>query len=269
MELVYEDPATGFRAEKTMTLAPNAQSQHWKLRFGETTQKTYRSRMTYFLPNNVRVQTDWQQSEPITTESDSLVIHSPFRGQIGVRVVPVLDTNAITEADLELLYRDADSGYEHRQSISLPGGGVLTGQTLTIPTIAADPVGATTTTTVVRNDGSVFAGDPTPVPDDRVVILSDGLGRTTRIKVQLAGTDLASAGLVAVRVRLAGSGEDGDRDEAFFAIADTGPKTVALVQPGDGPLTYAYEVIGYTTTGIPRPGVSGETSDRTLVLPLP
>ena len=34
-------------------------------------------------------------------------------------------------------------------------------------------------------------------------------------------------------------------------------KTVALVQPDDGEFSYSFEVEGYTTAGLPRPGVSG------------
>jgi hypothetical protein len=270
VELEYQDPATGFRAARTMTFAPGGVSQHWKLRFGETTQKVYRYRITYFLPDNVRVPTDWVTSSPITTESDSLVLHSPFQGLIELRVVPLLDPATILEADLDIVYREPATGYEKRQTLTLPGGSPLAGQTLRVPTLSATPVGLTTTATVVRTDGSVFQGQPTNVQaNQRVLLLSDGVGSTHRIMVKLPIADLASTGLLAVRVRLAGPGPDGDRGEALFTAGDPGPHTVTLVQPGSGVFTYTYEVEGYTTVGLPRPGVNGTGSDTALILPLP
>jgi hypothetical protein len=268
VELVYHDPGSNFRAARTMTFLPNDAGKHWKLRFGETADKTYRHRLTYFLANNVRVQTDWVQSEPVTTESGSLVVHSPFRGQFEFRMVPVLDPAAIIEADVDVLYREGD--YERRQTVIFQGGGSpLAGQTVTVPTITAQPSGVTTTTTVVRADGSVFQGQPTQVPPERRVIVSDGAGQTHRVTVQLPAGDLAAAGLMGLRVRLRGEGEQGDRDEVFFAPGDPASKFVGLVQPDDGSFTYAYEVEGYTTAGLPRAGVSGTSSDLKLVVPLP
>lgn len=270
VELVYEDTSTGFKAAKTMTLAPGEPGQHWKLRFKETNQKTFRSRVTYFLENNVRVEGEWVQSEPITTEAGSLVVNSPFRDQIDVRVVPLLDQANLVEATFELVYSEADTGYEHRASAMFNAADVMAGQTFTIPTIAENPQGITTTTTVVRADGSVFAGQPTALAEGvGVVVVSDGVGTTKRVKVKLASTDLAAAGLVAVRVRLVGDGDVGDRDEAFFEVGAPGDQVVSLVQPSEGELGYSYEVIGYTTNGLPREGVKGSSLDQTLVVPLP
>jgi hypothetical protein len=55
----------------------------------------------------------------------------------------------------------------------------------------------------------------------------------------------------------------------FFAPGDTPTRTVALVQPDDGDFSYSYEIEGYTTAGLPRPGATGSTGDRVLVVPLP
>lgn len=270
VELVYEDTASGFRAARTLSFGPTDSSQHWRLRFGETVSKTYKYRITYFLPNNVRLQGDWLESEPVTTEAGTLIVHSPFQGQVVLRVVPVLDPASIIEADLDVVYTDPAGGYEQRQSITLPGGAPITGQTLTFPTLSAAPTGVTATTTVVRNDGSVFQGSPTQVLGEQaVLVLSDGAGSTHRIGVRLANSDLGTAGLAAVRVRLAGPGADPDRAEVLFTPSDAGAKTVALVQPGQGVFQYSYEVEGYTSDGLPKPGASGQSADLTLILALP
>ncbi|HMR48571.1 MAG TPA: hypothetical protein PKE40_03975 [Arachnia sp.] len=270
VELVYENPATGFKAAKTMTFAPTDSGKHWKLRFEEGDEKVYRYRVVYFLARNVRIEGPWTRSEPITTEAGSLVVQSPFRNELSLRVVPLIDAASIVDASLEVIYREPDTGYEHRESIVYSPAASVAPQTIAIPTIAANPQGITTTTTVVREDGSVFAGEATPLtPDQRVVIVSDGVGVTKRITVQLASQDLAGAGLIAVRVRLVGEGENPDRDEAFFDAGAPGSQVVALVQPAEATFGYDYEVIGYTTAGLPREGVRGTSSDQRLVIPLP
>lgn len=268
VELLYEDGPTGFKAARTMTFEPGAAGQHWKLRFGESASKTYQYRLTYFLPNNVRVTGEWVTSEPVTTEAGSLVVHSPYRGEVDVRVVPVLDPSLIIEADLDVFYKEADSGYERRQSVTLTGGVATAGQTVTVPTLAATPAAVLTTTTVIRQDGSVFQGVPTAVPPERVVLLTDGPGLPFRMTVKL-GSDLAAAGLAGLRVTLRGEGENGDREEVFFGPQDPPTRSVALAPSGEGDFKYSYEVEGYTTAGLPRPGVGGTTDVRTLVVPLP
>jgi hypothetical protein len=102
-----------------------------------------------------------------------------------------------------------------------------------------------------------------------LVIVSDGVGQSHLITVRLPSGDLGAAGLMGVRVRLRGEGEQGDRDEVFFAPGDPASRIVGLVQPDDGSFTYAYEVEGYTTAGLPRAGVSGTSSSAELVVPLP
>ena len=63
-----------------------------------------------------------------------------------VRVVPLLDPTAIVEANVDLVYREQETGYERRDLLTLQGGatGPLVTQALKIPTIAARPVGSPT-----------------------------------------------------------------------------------------------------------------------------
>jgi hypothetical protein len=268
VELVYEDPGTGFKAARTMNFVPGDPSQHWKLRFKETNLKTFKSRVTFFMENNLRVEGAWVQSEPITTESGSLVINSPFRNEISVRVVPMLDQQDIADASVELVYREDDTGYEHRASIAYTPADAPTVQVVRIPTISPTPDGVIVTKTVVRADGSVFAGEPETVTGTATAtIVSDGPRDVRKIKVKLASNDFAAAGLIAVRVRLVAAVEDGDRDEVFFAGA-VAEETVTLALPDEGH-TYSFEVIGYTPLGVPRVGLTGTTADNPLVIPLP
>lgn len=268
VELVYEDPDTGFKAARTMTFVPGDPSQHWKLRFKEANLKTFKSRVTFFMESNLRVDGAWVLSNPITTESGSLVINSPFHNEISVRVVPMLDQQEIVDASVELVYKEDDTGYEHRASIAYTPADAPAVQVVRIPTISPTPDGVIVTKTVVRADGSVFASEPeTLTGTATATIISDGPRDVRKIKVKLASNDFAAAGLIAVRVRLVASGENGDRDEVFFA-GDVGEETVTLALPDDGH-TYSFEVIGYTPLGVPHLGLTGTTGDNPLVIPLP
>jgi hypothetical protein len=272
VDLAYEDPVAGFSASQTYDFKPGDPSEHWRLRFGESRQKVYRYRITYLMPGNVRYGTSWVTSEPVTAEAGSLVINSPFRGQLALRVVPVLDPAQVIEADVALVYREDDTGYERRKVLTYTGGGgPMTSQAVQFPTLAADPAGVTATVTVVRADGSVFEGPPTKVPAETSVLpVSDGVGAVHRISVRLADADLAGAGLVAVRVRLDGVGDGADHAEVLFSLGQSGSATATLVQPlGGAPFEYLYEVIGYTRTGLPVEGATGRSSDTVLILALP
>jgi hypothetical protein len=269
VELVYEDPGTGFRAARTLTFGPGDTSKLWKLRFGETGQKTYRYRITYFLLDNFRVQGDWVTSEPVTAESGSLVVHSPFGRPRSLRVVPLLGTDAIIDANLDVIYREDDSGYEHRQAITLARGDSVASRTIVVPTLSETPGSLTVTTTVVRADGSTFQGQPITVPPEQAVVtLSDGPGHTHLVLVRLPPADLAAAGLIAVRVRLTGPGDNPDRDEALFRAGGPTEKEVAIVSASPDQ-SYRYEVEGYTTGGLPVPGATGTSTADELIIALP
>ncbi|QJP16072.1 hypothetical protein G3545_21965 [Starkeya sp. ORNL1] len=267
IELDYDDPTAGMRATRTVVLTADQPSFIWRLRFAEGQSKTFRYRITYFLPNNVRYRTDWVASEPITTESASVVVNSPFQGQLALRVIPVLDPLQIIEATVDLVYTDSANGFEQRRQVVFTGGQAFAGQAVNLPTIASSPDGLTATTTIVRMDGSTFIGEPVPVRDR--VLVSDGLGETRRIQVELTGTDFNAAGLVAARVRLRGPGETPDEADVIFRPSDFAAKTVALVQPIDGPFRYSYAVEGYTRDGVPRAGAHGESGDLRLFVGLP
>jgi hypothetical protein len=281
IELDYTDEAAGFSAQRTFMLNPGAPSTHWKLRFGETTQKQFRYRLTFFLTGNVRYETDWLASQAVTVEEAGLVITSPFKGAIEVRLVPLLAPAEIVEANVDLLYKEADTGYERREHATFSGTGFgasspttnkFDSVLLTIPTLAENPTGFTYDLVIVRSDGSVFESDSQPLTaDTRVVPVSDGIGKTHRIRVQLPDKNFSASGLAAVRVRVRGNGDDPDSSEALFTASSTDDRAVVLVQPDGtgGPFSYHWEVEGYSQAGLPVPGRSGDSADPTLVVPLP
>ncbi|WP_370942047.1 hypothetical protein AB5J62_23360 [Amycolatopsis sp. cg5] len=263
LELEYVNGA--FADRRTLVLKPG-ESRHWRLRLSESASKVYRYRATYFLPGNVRYRTDWVTSEPISTESSSLVINSPFVGEAVVKLYSMLDPSTIIEAMVDLTYTEAQTGYTRTNQITVPGGTPFSSLTVKFPALLNPPAKVIATPTIVRTDGSVFEGEPTPVTG--AYVLTDGVGVAHKLNVSLASGDLTGAGLVAVRVRLRGLGAGGDDAEVLFRPSAPTTVPVTLVQPGAA-LQYAYEVEGYTTKGLPRPGQRGETSVNTLIVGLP
>jgi hypothetical protein len=270
VELVYDDPALGMHAERLCVFQPGGPSQRWKLRFGEGAARGFRYRITYFLRDNVRYQTDWIDSGDDTTEAVNIVINSPFRDKLRVPVTSLLDNAEVIEASVDIIYREPDLGYERRERVLFGSGQTdpSISRTVEIPTLSADPVGVTYSVSVVRTDGSVFEMPPTESPKDRRLIVSDGAGQTRIIKVELVNPDLAGAGLAAVRIRVRGLGDDADSDEVLFRASDTAPKTITLVQP-TAVEEYHFEVEGYTPLGMPRAGAAAQSRDRTLMVVLP
>ncbi|HSF43239.1 MAG TPA: hypothetical protein VLT87_25790 [Thermoanaerobaculia bacterium] len=267
VEMTYEDAANDFETQKTFVLRPGSQaSARWQLRLSDPRLRTYRYRLTYFLKDGVRYQTDWQ-----TSEDPSLVINDPFEGSLKLRLVPLLDPAALLEANVNLQYEEAATGYERRVQALFAGGAPLTSQAITIPTLAKDPSDFSYDVTVIRQDGSVFeSGTITSAADTKAIVISDGAGTTRRIKVKLVNPDLASANLAAVRVNVVGPGENPDTAEALFTAGQVIDQTLTLVQPDEGgTFTYSYSVTGYTRQGLPLAGQTGGSSSLNLLIPLP
>ena len=266
VELRYEDPPNAFETVKTISLKPGDAGARWQVRLSDRNQKSYQYRLLYFFADGLRYQTQWQPSE-----DPALVINEPFQNKIKARLVPLLDPNNLVEADVNITYEEADNNYRRTEQKVFTGGAPLTSQEVVIPTLAPVPAGFTYDVTVIRADGSVFTGDPqtiTTIP--ATLVVSDGEGKTTRLKVKLANSDLASANLVAVKVQVEGTGENADSAEALFTPSATADQTLILVQPGGAePLRYAYRITGYNGRGIPVPGASGEDTSLNLLVPMP
>ena len=271
VDLVYDDPAVGMRAERSFTFRPGDPSKSWKLRFPESARHRFRHRVTYFLIDNMRHQTDWVESGEITTEALSLIIPGPFLNTMEISVLSLLDPTRILDATVDVLYADPARGYERRERVVYgpDSGDPSRKREIVIPTLDPVPRGVTYSVTVVRSDGTILEVPATEIAPGRKIIVSDGVGETRIIRIELADTDLEAAGLAAVRVRVRGKGEDADEGDVLFRPGDNTPKTVMLVQPVDGAFSYTYEVEGYTSLGVPRAGARAETGDMELVLGLP
>jgi hypothetical protein len=128
---------------------------------------------------------------------------------------------------------------------------------------------------ILRADGSVHAPGPVTVPGEtKAVVISDGVGSTHRIRLQLANADLASADLAAIRVTLGVDGiegDDGDSAEVLFTTSATEEQALTLVTPNSNGrrFSYAYETVGYDLDGLPITGSSGRSSAAKLIVQTP
>lgn len=271
IDLVYDDPAVGMRAERSMTFKPGDPTKNWKLRFPEGAIHSFKHRVTYFLDDNMRHRTDWIESGAITTEAISLIIPGPFLNTMKIPVLSLLDPASIIEASVDVLYVDAARGYEWRgRTVFGPDSqNQSRSREISIPTLDPMPHGVTYSVTVVRADGTVLEVPSREIRPGEKIMVSDGVGQTRIIRIELANTNLEAAGLVAVRVRVRGQGEEADHDDVIFRPGDISPKSVMLVQPIEGAFTYSYEVEGYTAFGVPKAGVRTDTQDLKLVVGLP
>ena len=266
VEMRYQDITDDFEALRTFTLLPGSSGERWRLRLSNVAATTYNYRLNYFFKNGLRYSTTWQESS-----DPSLVVNDPFHGSINLRLVPQFDASEVMEAIIDLHYEETDNGYEHHEQIIYTASEPFRSKSIKIPTLSATPSGYSYELTVIRNDGSVFESGPIQTPvEDTVIVVTDGPGRTQRIKVQLANPDLTSTGLSAVRVELTGMGNPPDRAEALFTASQTMPQVITLLAPSDNqPLTYHYQVTGFTRQGLPISGQSDDESLFNLLVALP
>jgi len=260
VEVAYADTANDFTASTTFVLHPGDPVVTWKLRLSDPTQRSYSYRCTYVFKDNVKYTGAW-----VTTADSSLVVNDPFTNVMNLRFVPVLDPTNLQEADVAIVYSEADTGYEHRAMVTFAPP-TLTSALVTIPTLAAQPTGFSYTTTIVRADGTV--NTPTAVnatADDTAVPVHDGDGTTHRINVQLVDTTLG--GLLAIKVDL--TGPDGDFAEVIFTPAGNASQKVTLVAAVGVPWAYTYTVTGYTAKGLPMKGDARATSEPQLLVRTP
>jgi hypothetical protein len=268
-ELHFESVITGFDANKTLIFQPGGPSQHWRLRIDKQDKPEYRYRLLYFLSGGLRYQTDWQ-----TSDNPSLVINSPFQNGLQITLFPLLDPNAVLEADVVVTYSEAGTGYSRTEQRSFAGGAPMPRQDVTIPTLVSQPAKFTYQVTVIRGDGSTFESGPVEVPlvSTRMTLpIMDGVGKLSRVRVRLASSDLNSANLSAVKVLLTGPGDNPDTAEVLFVPSDTADRNITLIEPPDqpSPLAYKYKVTGYDKRGIPVAGDSGQDTSATLIVRLP
>jgi len=206
----------------------------------------------------------------VETDSGTLLVKNPFQNQLALRVVPILDVANLQEADVEIVYTEADTGYEARVPLTFDPSAIAA-RPVVIPTVAKVPVGYNYTTTIVHQDGSIV----NPITQaktfgDTAVAVTEGAGAAHRIKVALPDPNLAGAGLTAVKVVVWGQGDAPDVAEAVFTPSATAEQSVLLLQPDDGAAwAYNYAVTGYTALGVPRAGVSGVTSAQKFLVQLP
>lgn len=261
IDVWYQDANDSFINKQSFLLKPGDPSTHWRLRLTSAEQRTYQYRITYFFPNNLQHQTDW-----VSTDSRSIVVNDPFQGSLDLRLVPLLDAGSLIEADVDLTYREADTGYTRNLHQTFTPDN-LKAQAISLPTLAKIAAPYTSSITVIRSDGSTFTSQPT-TSSSPVLIISDGVGKIHAIQVHLPSKDLGN--LAALKVDFTGSGDDPDFASVLFTPSQVNDRTVYLVQSGKTTaFSYTYKVTGYTQHGQPIAGDSGTATGSSLVVKMP
>jgi hypothetical protein len=261
VDVWYQDPNDGFINKQSFLLKPGDPSTHWRLRLTATEQLAYQYRVTYFFADNLQYQTSW-----ITTDSRTIVVNDPFRGNLNLRLVPLMDAGSLIEADVDVAYSEADTGYtRHLHQTFMPDN--LKSQVLSVPTLDTVPAPYTATTTVIRTDGSTFTSQPITSSASAFVV-SDGAGKIHAIQVHLPSKDLGN--LAAIKVDFTGSGNNADSASVLFTPSQINDRTVYLVQADKSvAFSYTYQVTGYTLRGQPITGDSATTTSSSLVVKMP
>ncbi len=260
VEVLYENPATGFKDNRTFVLTPGGSSQNWKLRLSDDAPRGYKYRVRYFFAEgNTVLETEWEERD-----QPSIVVNVPFRGEHRVMINPLLlDSSNLLQAIVDLEYKEQDTGYTVRSRHEFNGGDRLLPVSFTIPTLAEDPPAISYDTTILKLDGQVITDRDGESPSG-IILLTEGEGTVKRIDVRLPQGSVGD--FMAVKVDLEGSGEMADQTSVIFTPSQTANQLAALVQPDDQTDEFTFKVTGYDQLGAPTELSTGTSDDRVLIV---
>jgi len=261
IDLAYDDQATGFSDTHRVVVGPQDAPSNWRLRLADDARREYRRRDTFlFREGSLRY------SPPEYADSGAVIVNAPFRGQHRMRLVPMLDPATLFEAIVDITYQEPDTGYRRTfQRIYDGFSGRPRSESITFPTIQAEPADVTYFVTVVRQDMSTYSSDEM-TSENGVILITDGAGTLQRIRVELPHSGVGD--FMGLRVSVMSDGADPDEAQAFFSPSATEPQFVTLVQPDDGGRTYRYEVTGYDMFGQPSRIAEGSADDTRFIVPM-
>jgi hypothetical protein len=213
------------------------------------------ARTTWFLAGGKRVEGPW-----LPVEGTVVFVAAPWRSERTLRVLPLLP-----ETTLEALVtlRLVEPG--HTESIELRfEPGERRAKSVTLRSLGEQPPAVEVDTLVIRGDGSSFVGVPMRTTEP-VVLIRDRDGAHRQISVRLlAGTTLATNGLMAVEVRLLDA-DGATQDTVLFTESRRNAATL-LVPVVDGG-TPRFRVVRYAVDGSAAEGAIEALSGAELLVP--
>ncbi|MXO90848.1 hypothetical protein [Pontixanthobacter aquaemixtae] len=262
VEVRYENPATGFKDNRTFVLEPGGESHNWRLRLADNAPRGYEYRVRYFFAQgNTMIETPWEERD-----QPSIIVNVPFRSKHRVMVNPLLlDSANLLQAIVDIEYREPDTGYTVAMRQEFMGGDVLVPQSFEIPTLAEDPPPIVYSTTILKLDGQVIT-ERDQETESGIILLSEGTGVVQRVEVRLPQDSLGS--FQALKVDLTGRGDVPDTTSVIFTPSQTQKQLAALVQPSGRFKTYDFKVTGYDQLGVASELAAGSSTDRVMIVPM-
>lgn len=114
----YESPG-GWKRERELTVRPDSQPQHIKLRLTDPSARSYSYRLVHHLKDGRT-----REGETRVQEATSIPVDDPFEGAIDLELIPLYRPGAFRTVFVDLEYDDPDNEYQRRERFELDGGSV-------------------------------------------------------------------------------------------------------------------------------------------------
>ena len=116
VELSYEDPTTGWKAAKTLTVNPGGEHQTWRVRTGSPEHKAYTYRLVHHLKDGTT-----RETEPVTSRASSIPIDDPFPASIDPEFIFQFPPADFQRVLIDVTYEDPDNDYSREEKLELVG----------------------------------------------------------------------------------------------------------------------------------------------------
>lgn len=244
--LSYDDPGSGFHAERTFLVERGSPRQEWLVRLPPGASRSYLVRHTWHLANGSVVR---GAAEP--HDHPRLFVMGPFTGRLRIRVVPAVDAASVSLVLGELVHVDPGTGLELRRSLSLkaPFQPVM----VELPMIDAAHDEYTWSYELVPATGGEGRRTGPIVTRARVLVVSDQGVAHHPVEVVLRG-DMTAAGVLAVQVDLRGDPPPGHQPRILSHLFEPDAQrrtTLRLALRADREPVFEYQTTVVTLRGEP------------------
>jgi hypothetical protein len=115
VRLAYKG-ASGWTANKTITVTPDSPAQIWKLRLSDTTARTYTYTATHHLKDGTT-----RVSPPVTSREIGIMVDDPFDDAIDIIFIPLFTASLVRKVFIDVEYADPDNNYKRAEQLEIPG----------------------------------------------------------------------------------------------------------------------------------------------------
>lgn len=240
-----------------LTLQPEQPRGQWRIR--RTAGLPVEAQLRWTTPERTQVVGPWFE-----VEGNLLSVPGPWRSRRALTLVPMLppDVQSVT-----VLVGMAEEQNLSAATVSFAPGDVRP-QRVVLPSLAPAPAPATVHVMVVGADFSFVEIGPVEVSEAVFLVRASEVAQR-RITVRLLGTDLAAAGVSAVRVRLTDTADPARTlSELMFTGSQQQPAMVLLPEQ-QGAARYGVEVTRFDRAGRAHVAPWEQRDDAVLLVSAP